>query len=94
MSRPKPDPALSAVVRRLRAERDMTVETLAYEAGVTTGTLSLIELGRSAPHWSNFCHIAKALDLPIARIAEAVEAEKALCLCRALEPGEAAECAL
>ena len=40
-----PQPALGAAIRELRTKRDVTQEDLAHEAGVTVGTLSLIERG-------------------------------------------------
>lgn len=44
-------------------------EALAYEAGVTTGTLSLIERGQSNPAWGTVKAIAKALGVPMGDLA-------------------------
>lgn len=71
--RSKPDPALSATVRALREERGHTREAMAYEAGITTGTLAHIELALCSPSWDSFRRIATALDLSISRLAAAVE---------------------
>jgi len=43
---------------------------LAYEAGVTSGTLSLIERGRSNPTWGTAKGIAAALNVDIAELAK------------------------
>jgi DNA-binding XRE family transcriptional regulator len=40
----QPQPALGKAIRQLRRERNLNQEALAYAAGVTAGTLSLIEV--------------------------------------------------
>jgi transcriptional regulator with XRE-family HTH domain len=74
MPRPKPDPALSATVRRLREAKGLTLEALAFKSGVTVGSLARIELAQSSPNWDSFVRIALALDLSISDLAAAVEA--------------------
>jgi transcriptional regulator with XRE-family HTH domain len=69
-----PDPALAAVLRRLRVERGATQEALAYRSGITTGTLARIELGQASPAWATVREIATALDVSLIELAEAVEA--------------------
>lgn len=69
-----PDPALAAVLRRLRVERGTTQEALAYRSGITTGSLARIELGQASPAWTTVRQIAVALDVSMAELAEAVEA--------------------
>lgn len=77
MSRaPAPDPALAAVLRRLREDRDMTLEALAFKSGVSIGSLGRIELGRSSAAWSTVRQIADALDVSMVELAAAVEAER------------------
>ncbi len=66
----QPQPALGKAVRQLRRERGVSQEALAYEAGVTSGTLSLIERGRSNPTWGTVKGIASALDIDIAELAK------------------------
>ncbi len=66
----QPQPALGKAVRHLRRERGVSQEALAYEAGVTSGTLSLIERGRSNPTWGTVKGIAAALDVDIAELAK------------------------
>jgi len=65
----QPQPALGKAIRQLRRERGISQEALAYEAGVTSGTLSLIERGRSNPTWGTVKGIAAALDVDIAELA-------------------------
>jgi transcriptional regulator with XRE-family HTH domain len=71
MGRPdEQQPALGKAIRQLREKRGATQEALAYEAGVTTGTLSLIERGQSNPAWGTVKGIAAALDVSIAELAK------------------------
>jgi XRE family transcriptional regulator, regulator of sulfur utilization len=66
----QPQPALGKAVRQLRDERGVSQEALAYEAGVTSGTLSLIERGRSNPTWGTVKGIAAALNVDVAELAK------------------------
>lgn len=50
-----------------------TQEALAYEAGITTGTLSLIERGQSNPAWGTVMAIARALGVQIGELATFVD---------------------
>jgi transcriptional regulator with XRE-family HTH domain len=69
-----PDPALAAVLRRLRVERGITQEALAHDSGLTTGSLARIELGQASPAWATVRQIAEALDVSLVELAGAVEA--------------------
>jgi len=70
MGRPvNPQPALGEAIRELRTKRGISQEDLAHLAGVTTGTLSVIERGRSNPAWGTVKGIAAALDVSVAEIA-------------------------
>lgn len=71
---PEPDPALASALRRLREDRDLTREALAFHAGLTTGSLARIELGQSSPGWDTVRKVAKALDVTLVELARAVEA--------------------
>jgi transcriptional regulator with XRE-family HTH domain len=71
-----PDPALAAVVRRLREERGMTQEALAFASGVTTGSIARIELVQSVPGWDTVRSIAKALGVRMAELGAAIDAER------------------
>jgi transcriptional regulator with XRE-family HTH domain len=72
----QPQPALGKAIRQLREERGMTQETLAQEAGVTVGHMSMIERGHSNPTWATVKGIAKAIGVSmseLARLADALE---------------------
>lgn len=66
----QPQPALGKAIRQLRRDRGVSQEALAYEAGVTSGTLSLIERGLSNPTWGTTKGIAAALNVSIAELAK------------------------
>jgi transcriptional regulator with XRE-family HTH domain len=66
----QPQPALGKAVRQLRRDRGVSQEALAYEAGVTSGTLSLIERGLSNPTWGTVKGIAAALNVDVAELAK------------------------
>lgn len=69
----QPQPALGAAIRQLRDKRGVTQEDLAHDAGVTTGTLSLIERGKSNPAWGTVKSIAAALGTTVADVAKLAE---------------------
>lgn len=76
----QPQPALGKAIRQLRQKRSMTQEDLAHEAGITTGTLSLIERGNANPTWSTIKGIALGLELSIediAKLADQIEKPRA-----------------
>lgn len=64
----EPQPALGKAIRQLREKRGATQEALAYEAGITTGTLSLIERGQSNPAWGTVKAIATALGVSMGEL--------------------------
>ena len=66
-------PALAKVIRRLREQAEITQEDLAHRAGITTGTLSKIERADSNPSWTTGERIARALEVGLAELAQAVE---------------------
>ncbi len=66
----QPQPALGKAIRQLRDQRGVSQEALAYEAGVTSGTLSLIERGLSNPTWGTVKGIAAALGVTIVDLAK------------------------
>jgi transcriptional regulator with XRE-family HTH domain len=69
------DPALAAAVRRLREDRGLTREQLAFRSGITTGSLARIELGRSVPGWDTVRLLVEALGMSLKDFATVVEAE-------------------
>jgi transcriptional regulator with XRE-family HTH domain len=68
-----PDPALAAAIRRLREERHVTREGLAFQAGITTGALARIELGRTTPGWDTVRLLVRALDITLVELGAMVE---------------------
>ena len=77
MSRaPAPDPVLAGVLRRLREDRGLTMEALAFKSGVSISSLGRIELGRTSAAWATVMQIADALDLSMAELGAAVDAER------------------
>lgn len=69
----QPQPALGAAVRQLREQRNLTQEGLAQEAGITTGTVSLVERGQSNPAWGTVKAIASALGVTIGDLSRLAE---------------------
>lgn len=68
-----PDPAnlqnaLGRRVRRLRAERRLTLEEVGQKSGCSVGLLSQLERGRANPSFFTLVKIAHALDIPVARL--------------------------
>jgi transcriptional regulator with XRE-family HTH domain len=66
----QPQPALGDAVRQLREKRRITQERLAQDAGLTTGTISLIERGQSNPAWGTVKAIAAGLDVTMTDLAK------------------------
>jgi transcriptional regulator with XRE-family HTH domain len=69
----QPQPELGEAVRQLREKRGITQERLAQDAGLTTGTISLVERGRSNPAWGTVKALTKALDVSIGELAKLSE---------------------
>lgn len=65
----EPQPALGAAVKQLREQSGATQEGLAYEAGITTGTLSQLERGISNPSWGTLKAVAAALGVSMVELA-------------------------
>lgn len=55
-------------MRRLREERKLTQEQLAFRAGITVSSLSRIERGCTDPGWTTVGKIAKALSVGVAEL--------------------------
>jgi transcriptional regulator with XRE-family HTH domain len=68
----QPQPALGEAIRQLREKRGMTQERLAQDAGLTTGTISLVERGQSNPAWGTVTALADALDVTVSHLATLV----------------------
>lgn len=70
---PAPDPVLAVVLRRLREDRGMTLEELAFKSGVSIGSLGRIERGHSSAAWSTVRLILHALDVDLHELADAID---------------------
>jgi transcriptional regulator with XRE-family HTH domain len=55
-------------VRRLRLERQLTLEEVAAISGCSVGSLSQLERGRGNPAFFTLVKIAHALEVPVARL--------------------------
>jgi transcriptional regulator with XRE-family HTH domain len=64
---------LGKAIRQLREKRGMSQEVLGPTAGITPGTLSLIERGEANPTWGTVRGIAAALDVSISELAKLSE---------------------
>jgi DNA-binding XRE family transcriptional regulator len=69
----QPNQALAVAIRRLREERGLTREAVAFQAGITNGALARIELAKSAPRWSTVVQIAHAMNVPLVVLAQTFE---------------------
>jgi len=63
------DPVLAGLLKRLREERGITQERLAFEAGITASALSRIERGLNNPGWRTVSQIARALGVELVELA-------------------------
>jgi transcriptional regulator with XRE-family HTH domain len=70
-----PDPALGPTIRRLREARRESQEALAYRAGLSSGSLASIELGRANPSWATVRAVCEALEVSLVDLATQVERE-------------------
>lgn len=61
---------LGARVRKLRLERDLSQESLAFDAGMHTNHLSSIERGEANPSFLVLVALAKVLRVTVAEIVE------------------------
>lgn len=73
---PQPQPALGRAIRRLREKEKSSQERLAGKAGITAGTLSLIERGEANPTWGTVTGIAAALDVSLTELARLSEEQR------------------
>ena len=71
--RDQPDIALATLLKRLREERAITQEQLAFEAGITVSALSRIERGLNSPGWTTVRRIISALGVSLVELAADLE---------------------
>jgi transcriptional regulator with XRE-family HTH domain len=67
--------ALGRAVRRLRRERHISIERLSFAADIHPTYMSGIERGVRNPTWRVVTAIARALDVPLATLAQDAERE-------------------
>lgn len=65
---------LGAAIRRLREERGLSQERLAFEARVTVSALSRIERDLSSPLWRTLLRIADVLEITPSELVATCEA--------------------
>ncbi len=69
-----PTPAhLGSAIRRLRTERELTIESLASTAGIHWTYLTGIERGQRNPTWKIIASIADGLDVKVSELARQAE---------------------
>jgi transcriptional regulator with XRE-family HTH domain len=66
---------LGLAIRRLRRERRITIDALAFAADMHPTYLSGIERGIRNPTWDRITSLARELDVPIAIIVQTAEQE-------------------
>lgn len=67
------DFALAALLKRLREERGLTQEQVAFEAGMTASALSRIERGLNSPGWTTVRSITEAMGVSLVELAGDLE---------------------
>jgi transcriptional regulator with XRE-family HTH domain len=68
-----PDRRLAHVLRDLRERGDLSQETIAHKAGLTVSAYARIERGEANPTWTTVTKIAKALDVSLAQLGDAID---------------------
>jgi transcriptional regulator with XRE-family HTH domain len=68
-----PQPALGKAIRSLRQKQGDTLKTLGPKAGITWGTLGVIERGEANPTWGTVREIALALGVSVSQLAKLAE---------------------
>jgi len=70
-----PQQAFATVLRRLRHERSLTQEDLAFESGVARTFIAKMELGQRQPTITTIFRLAAALGVTPAEVVAAVSRE-------------------
>ena len=65
--------AFGSVVKQLRTEKGLSQENLAFDSGLDRSYISQLECGLRQPSLLTIFQIAKALQVPPAKIMESVE---------------------
>jgi transcriptional regulator with XRE-family HTH domain len=69
---------LGQAIRRLRRDRDLTIEALAFDADMHPTYLSGIERGVRNPTWDKLTALAHALDTPMSALVRDAEVQAQL----------------
>jgi transcriptional regulator with XRE-family HTH domain len=69
-----PDPRLAAAIRRLREERGLKQEDVAYQSGLSVSAYGRLERAETNPIWTTVTRVAEALDVDLVELAQAVDA--------------------
>jgi transcriptional regulator with XRE-family HTH domain len=69
----QPQPNLGKAIRDLRQAQGATLKEVAPKAGITLGTLALIERGETNPTWGTVSAIAAALETPLNELGAMVD---------------------
>lgn len=69
----EPEVAFGLVLRRLRKERGLSQETLAFEAGIERNYISLLELGRNSASVKMIFRLAPVLGVSVSELMGKVE---------------------
>jgi transcriptional regulator with XRE-family HTH domain len=81
-----PTEAFGEVIQKLRADKGLTQEALALEAGTERSHISALERAEKGPTLATILRLARALDMPAGELVRLVEqklAERKLELARA-----------
>jgi transcriptional regulator with XRE-family HTH domain len=62
------------VLKRLREDRGLTQEHVAWHANIAVSSLAKIENAQTAPHWDSVMRVLGALDVTLAELAAALDA--------------------
>jgi transcriptional regulator with XRE-family HTH domain len=60
--------AIGTRIRKLRRERELTVERLSELAGLSTGIVSQVERGKGNPSFATLAQLAHGLGMPVGRL--------------------------
>lgn len=66
---------LGRAIRRLRWDRDLSIEALAHAADMHPTFVGRIERGGASPTWGKITSLARALDVPLTVLLETTEQE-------------------
>jgi transcriptional regulator with XRE-family HTH domain len=66
---------LGQAIRRLRWDRDLSIEALAHTADMHPTYLGRIERGGASPTWGKLTSLARALDVPLTMLLQTAEQE-------------------